>query len=100
MVLKKKTEKKVKLWYVTMNDKFMSNLLSKSAGKTNKLIFLARSYQEAKIVADNAKDRDEMKYINITSTKPSFDPKRFYVQRKSKKVYPNFYRKDAFKDKE
>jgi hypothetical protein len=79
-------------YWVTMTDKFMSGW-GKAQGKTNKLVFTARDYDEAKVVADNARRRGDMNYINICHAKPSYDPRRYYVQYKNKHSYPAWYRK-------
>lgn len=66
-----------KKYYVTMTDKFMSGW-GKAKGKTNKLVISCNSYSEAERVADNARRRGEMKYINITSRRPWYNP-RYYL---------------------
>ena len=79
--------------YVTMTDKFMSGWgLAKD--KINKLIFECETYNEAKIVADNAERSSEMKHISIRSTKPYYSSKRYYLQIKTRKEYPTWYEKD------
>ena len=74
----------VKYW-VTMNDTFMSY--------PKKLVFVCNSYDDAKIVERNAKDRKEMKYVKISSTKPSF-PKAFKVEYKYKANSGRWFEKD------
>ena len=66
------------MYYVTMTDKFMSGW-GHAKNKINKLIITCDNYDEAVIVADNASNRSEMKYINITSRKPCYNPRRYYV---------------------
>jgi hypothetical protein len=51
-----------KKYYVTMTDKFMSGW-GQAAGKVNKLVIEASSYDEAAVVAANAKSRGEMKNV-------------------------------------
>jgi hypothetical protein len=58
-------------WYVTMTDKFMSGW-GMADGKTNKLIIQCDTYEEAKTIERNAKQRSEMKYINIRFSKPKY----------------------------
>ena len=64
--------------YVTMTDKFMSDW-GMAKGKINKLVISCDTYDEAITVANNAERRDEMKYINITSKKPYYNPNRYHV---------------------
>ena len=81
--------------YVTMTDKFMSGW-GMADGKINKLIFECDSIQEAHIVADNAENRDDMKYINVTYTKPYYAPGRYYTQTKTKEEYEAWYQPGYF----
>ena len=66
------------MYYVTMTDKFMSGW-GHAMNKINKLVITCDNYDEAVIVADNANNRSEMKYINITSRKPYYNPRYYYV---------------------
>lgn len=79
-------------YYVTMTDKFMSGW-GKARGKTNKLVLRAKNYQEALVIARNAKDRGEMIYINITSRKPYYPAATTKLSVASKKSYKNWYKK-------
>lgn len=73
---------KIKKWYVTMTDKFMSGW-GMAKNKTNKFVVECDNFEKAEIIEKNAKKRSEMIYINITSQKPYYDKKRFIVtQRK------------------
>jgi hypothetical protein len=81
--------------YVTMTDKFMSGW-GMADGKINKLIFECDSIQEAHIVADNAENRDDMKYINVTYNKPYYAPGRYYAQTKTKEEYKAWYQPGYF----
>jgi len=81
--------------YVTMTDKFLSGW-GMAEGKTNKLIFICDSYEEANIVKNNAENRNDMKYINICIKTPYYSPRSYYVQIKTKLDYPNFYKKGYF----
>ena len=87
------------MFYVTMTDKFMSGL-GMAKGRANKLVFICDTYDEAKIVYDKAIARQEMKYVNICSRKPSYyrvnggngyKVKGYYVQNKTKEDYPGWY---------
>ena len=64
--------------YVTMTDKFMSGW-GQARGKINKLVISCDTREEAQIVFDNAESRDEMKYVNIVSGKPYYNPNRYLV---------------------
>jgi uncharacterized protein YkwD len=66
------------MYYVTMTDRFMSEW-GRARGKVNKLVICCETYDQAQIVADNAADREEMKHINITTTKPRYPAERYYV---------------------
>jgi hypothetical protein len=79
-------------YYVTMTDKAMSGW-GYAKNKKNKLVFECSSYDEAIIVMNNAKKRSEMKYINITSSKPVYSLRQYYVSYKTKDVYPMWYEK-------
>jgi len=86
---------KIKYW-VTMTDKFMSNW-GLSENRINKLVFECENFNEARIVAENAENRSDQKYINICSNKPYYNNKRYFVQIKNKEIYPSWYEKDYFK---
>jgi len=81
--------------YVTMTDKFMSGW-GMADNKTNKLIFECDSYSQARIVADNASKRSEMKYINICSNRPYYNKDRYYAQTKTIEDYGTWYKDGAF----
>jgi hypothetical protein len=68
--IKRKEQKIFKAQYwVTMNDKFMSGWgLAKN--KVNKLIIACENYKQAEAIKRNADKRNEMKYVNICTTKP------------------------------
>lgn len=82
--------------YVTMTDKFMSGW-GMADKKINKLIFECDGLQEAHIVAENAENRNDMKYINITYTKPYYAPGRYYAQTKTKEEYNSWYEAGYFR---
>ena len=67
-----------KRYYVTMTDKFMSGW-GHANDKINKLVISCDSHDEAITVANNAERRDEMKYVNIASKKPYYNPNRYHV---------------------
>lgn len=60
-----------KKYYVTMTDTFLSGW-GRAEGKTNKLVIGCDSYEEAEKIKRNAELRSEMKYVNITTTKPHY----------------------------
>jgi hypothetical protein len=59
------------VFYVTMTDKFMSGW-GMAKGKTNKLIIECQTYEQAVQIESAAKKRNEMRYINIRTTKPYY----------------------------
>jgi len=67
-------------YWVSMTDGFMSGW-GKAENKINKLVISCDSYAEAQIVADNARNRDEMKYVSIRTTKPYYSSDSYYVSR-------------------
>ena len=72
-----KADPKVTVW-VSMTDKIMSGWgLAKD--KINKLVIGCHNYSEAVIVADNARNRPEMKYVNICLNKPRYPEHSHYV---------------------
>lgn len=77
--------------YVTMTDKFLSGW-GRAEGKINKLVFVCDNLEEAERIADYARTRNEMKYINITYNKPYYNNNRYLVQFKDKKDYPEWYK--------
>ena len=84
------------MYYVTMTDKFMSGW-GKAEGKTNKVVLECDTYQEAQVVAENARNRGDMNYINIRATKPYYN-NNYYVSYHDKTTYtewytPNYFRK-------
>jgi hypothetical protein len=63
--------KKKSLFYVTMTDKFMSGW-GQAKNKTNKFIVICDNHEQAEQIERAARKRDEMKYINICTTKPRY----------------------------
>jgi len=84
---------KDKKYYVTMTDKFMSGW-GYANGKINKLVIECDSYDEALIVSANAKDRNEMKYVNIVNEKPYYNKNRYFTNYHKKPEYKNWFRTD------
>ena len=86
-------------YYVTCHDTFMSGW-GLAEGKKNVLVFLCDSEAEANIVAENAKDRGDQKYIktHFYAPKGIIRNSRNYVQFKTKEDMPTWYKKAAFKD--
>lgn len=58
-------------FYVTMTDKFMSGW-GMAEGRINKFIVECDSFSQAMIIKHAADNRDEMKYVNIRTTKPHY----------------------------
>lgn len=92
------------MYYVTMTDKFMSGW-GMARHRANKLIFLCDTFEEARTVAENAEARDEMKYINVCGSRPSYYRSTFgtdyelngyYVQIKDKSDYGSWYEPGYF----
>jgi hypothetical protein len=92
-------------WFVTCIDTFMSGW-GHAEGKTNKLIFLCDNEKEAEIVADNAEDRSDQRNVQIHSTPPTdlrykkgtdYETNGKYVQIKTKKDYPTWYKEGSFR---
>ena len=63
-----------------------------ATGRTVKYVIACDNYQEAEIVADNARSRSEMKYVNIVvGRKPIFSAKRFQTTYADKKEARNWF---------
>jgi hypothetical protein len=77
-------------FYVSMTDKFMSGW-GMADNRTNKLVIECESYAEAEIVESNAKNRREMKYINICSNKPYYNQKYYYTSYHNKEDYESWF---------
>lgn len=83
------------MYYVTMTDKFMSGW-GKARNKINKLVIECDTFEEAQIVEENALARDEMIYVNIRSTKPYYNPSRYFVSRHDKSDYGPWFIRGRF----
>ncbi len=79
-------------WYVTMTDKFMSGW-GKAKGKINKLIIVCENGDQAHRIQKNASYRSEMKYINVTTDKPYYNPNRYLVSWKTYKQMGKIWKK-------
>lgn len=83
------------MFYVTMTDSCLSGWgMAKS--KKNKLVIECETYEEALIVKEKADKRAEMKYVNISLKKPSYNKNKYLVSWHDKKTYPNWFKKGAF----
>jgi len=67
-----------KPYYVTMTDKFMSGW-GRARDLVNKLVIGCDTAEQALIVAENADNRSDQKYINITQKKPYYSQERYLV---------------------
>ena len=68
-------------YYVTMTDKFMSGW-GMAENKVNKLVIECDTFDQARRISWAARDRNEMKYINICSKYPYYNSSRYYVSNK------------------
>lgn len=59
------------MYYVTMTDKFMSGW-GDARGKINKLVIECDTYGDAAQIARAARQRSEMRRVNIRLTKPYY----------------------------
>ena len=84
------------MYYVTMTDKFMSGW-GEAKGKTNKLVFVCETYEQAQTVAENAENRSEMRYVNICTEKPCYNSKQYLTQFKTIEEAPTWYREGYMK---
>jgi hypothetical protein len=80
-------------YWVSMTDRFMSGWgLAKD--KINKLVLECETYEIAEFIANKARNRSEMKYINICINKPYYNPNTYYVSEHNKQDYTNWYPKE------
>lgn len=77
-------------YYVTMTDRFMSGWGS-ARNRTNKLVFVCDSYDQAMQVVRHADGRNDQKYVNIRSSKPNVTSPHVLWQVKTKEDYPTWY---------
>ena len=59
------------MFYVTMTDKFMSGW-GMSKGKINKMVVSCATLQQAEQIAKAARQRSEMRRVNIRTTEPRY----------------------------
>src|SRR3990167_3704605 len=90
-------------YYVVMRDTFMSGW-GKAENKHNILVFDADNLEEARIIRDNAKNREDMNFIRIQKHLSGLanDIENNYVQYKGKHnedAYLKWYEEGAFKKK-
>lgn len=64
-------------YYVLANDSFMSGW-GPAAGKTNTVILPCRSYEEAEVVAANARARSDMRRVRIAYLPPKLSKRNIY----------------------
>ena len=83
-------------YWVSMTDKFMSGW-GMADKKINKLVLECDSYDEALIVEQNARNRSEMKYVNICTRKPNYNRDWYYVSEHNKTDYGSWYKSGYFK---
>lgn len=77
-------------YYVTMTDSFLSGW-GMAKDKINKLVIECDSLQEAEIVADNARRRSDMKYVNICANKPRYSSSKYHVSWHDKSSYDKWF---------
>lgn len=65
-------------YYVTMTDKFMSGW-GRAEGKISKFVIECDSYESAERIQRNAEGRSEMKHVNLCTTKPNYNSRRYYT---------------------
>lgn len=88
------SEQKIKYW-VVMTDKFLSGW-GKAENKIDKWVLECESYEEAETVHHNARARSEMKNVNIRSTKPRYDHRRYRVDYSNKDDAARMYKPHGF----
>jgi hypothetical protein len=77
--------------YVTMTDRFMSGW-GGAKGRVAKYVIACDNYAEAEVVAENARHRSEMKYVNIVvGRKPTFSAKKFQTTYSDKVKAKNWF---------
>lgn len=64
--------------YVYMTDKAMSGW-GLSKGMINKYVVECDTWEQADAIYSAALDRDEMKHVNVSKSKPYFSPGRYLV---------------------
>ena len=82
-----------KKFYVTMTDKFLSGW-GMAKGKINKFVVGVNTLEQAETIKRNAERRTDMKYINIISEKPYFNPKRFLTSYREFSQLGDFWKRN------
>ena len=83
-------------YYVTATDIFLSGW-GKAKGKINKIVIECNSFEEAEIVAENARNRGDMTRVNIATKKPYYNKDSHLVSFRTKSDWPAWFKKDYFK---
>lgn len=65
-----------KNYYVTMTDSFMSDW-GRAKGKINKFVVGCDTHLQAKLIHKTAKQRPEMKYVNLLKHKPFYNKRQY-----------------------
>ena len=66
------------MFYVTMTDRFLSGW-GMAEGKINKMVVECDTREQAETIEKNARNRQEMKYINITTRKPYYNSNKYFT---------------------
>ena len=80
------------MYWVTMTDNFMSGW-GMAEGKINKLVIECETLNEAEIVAENARNRSEMEYVNITTNKPYYNDDKYFTSWKTREDMPRWFKR-------
>jgi len=81
------------MYWVSMTDKYMSGW-GHAKNKINKLVLPCKNFEEAEIVKRNARDRSEMKHINICSKKPYYNKNHYFTSYHNNSDYSTWYQKN------
>ena len=85
----------LKMIYVTMTDKFLSGW-GIAKNQIAKLVIVCETWEQAEIVAENAKNRSDMKSINFSTEKPYYNQNKYQVEYHDINSYPRWFEKDYF----
>jgi len=77
-------------YYVSMTDSFMSGW-GKARGKKAKFIYKCNDFDTARIVAQNARDRTDQKYVSISESMPRFSEEDYHIEWKTIEDSPLWY---------
>lgn len=64
------------MYYVTMTDRFMSGW-GRAENRINKFVVECDTMMQAEQIYSAARRRSEMRYVNISLKKPSYNSKRY-----------------------